>query len=114
MQDKDAGDLSGQLATIFFPPEKVVLHHVPYLIDQNGLLSSVLTDTSPFLRILKCINQEVMAPPVLRMKLEVHRLLQYRDVRGQWTVAVRFKPDGFITGMRNDLSSCYRRLTSTS
>lgn len=62
------------------------------------MLTQILSENSPFLRILKCINQEVMAPPVLRMKLEVHRLLQYRDVRGQWTVAVRFKPDDYVTG----------------
>lgn len=39
-----------------------------------------------------------MAPPVLRMKLEVHRLLQYRDVRGQWTVAIRLKANDIVTG----------------
>lgn len=65
----------------------------------------MLNENSAFLRILKCINQEVMAPPVLRMKLEVHRLLQYRDVRGQWTVAVRFKPDDYITGALSCMSS---------
>ncbi len=57
-------------------------------------------------RVLKCINQEVLAPPVLKMKMEIHKHLAYKDVRGHWTVSVRLKADDwiYVTHMKREQS----------
>jgi hypothetical protein len=52
-------------------------------------------------RLLKTCNQEILAPAVLRLKLHIHRHLQYKDLRGQWHIAIELKPNGHMLVSHN-------------
>jgi hypothetical protein len=87
VQDKESGDLAGQLAQLLGPAEK------------GGLVC--LDENSRLVRLLKTCNQEILAPAVLRLKLHIHRHLQYKDLRGQWHIAIELKPNGHLLVSHN-------------
>jgi len=65
--EKDQTDIAARLREIFV---------VPDLVD------------CPLVRFLKCIHQDMIFPAVYALRFLLYEKLPYKDVKGQWSVAV--------------------------
>ena len=74
--------------------------------DTAGALQRFLADTSVvdpdsgWARVLKCVQQEMVAPAVVALRESVYEEQKYRDVRGTWKISCVFMRDSVIVRHR--------------
>jgi len=58
-------------------------------------LNDNFPDNARITSIIKCINQGIVAPAVMAMRMQLAGKLNYKDCRGEWNIAIHFqKGDG--------------------
>lgn len=45
-------------------------------------------DKNPISNILKCINQAIIAPAVMKMKIELLNCIDYKDGKSKWDIDI--------------------------
>merc|ERR1712137_476605 len=55
---------------------------------QRFLRSGVINPNGKMSAILKCIQQEIICPPVMDLRLDIYKTLPYKDVAGSWYVRI--------------------------
>ena len=53
--------------------------------------------------VLKCCNQSVLAPAVLRLKSSIGSAFPYKDIRGGWRIFVHINTDQVVIQHRLSL-----------
>jgi hypothetical protein len=91
--DKEASKVL-EHAALNNPPIKddsEIVDVITKVLEQINSTSEV-PDSSPLIRVLKCVNQKVMFPPFhcLKQLLKLDRL---KDVAGSWRIAIQFGRD---------------------
>lgn len=58
-------------------------------------LTEAIPEGSRISNVLKCINQGVVAPAVMSLRLQTAGKINFKDCRGEWNIVIRFqKGDG--------------------
>lgn len=83
-----AEELSAVLAE-HLPEERCgdVAHALQILLQGYG------DDHLGWCRLLKCMHQEILAPAVVDMRMDLCERLAYKDVRGAWVLQIHFGAD---------------------
>ena len=50
--------------------------------------SGPFTDHSPVVKVLKCINQEIIYPAVMSIRSQLYEKFPYKDVKSGWRVSI--------------------------
>jgi hypothetical protein len=63
------------------------------MLKMKPLLSELVQECNPVATILKCINQGMLAPAVMKIKLFSAGKFNYKDCRNEWNVEVTIESD---------------------
>jgi hypothetical protein len=91
IKDRDSTDFLKENISSYLPSDTahgMIDNKLLELFKSEGLADS------KFLGLLKAINQDIIAPAVISLRLQLHRELPYQDVPNSWRVCVRNEEDG--------------------
>lgn len=52
------------------------------------MLRALIGDKNPVSNVLKCINQAIIAPAVMQLKIKLLNSINYKDGRNKWEVDI--------------------------
>lgn len=58
----------------------------------KGFLESVVGNDTPVSAILKCINQGIVAPAIMALRIGLMGKINYKDCGNHWDIEVRIGP----------------------
>jgi len=67
---------------------------------RSFLLESLIPDEALSIQVLKCVHQEMIFPAVSALRNSIYTVLPYKDIKGEWRVAIDIGVDHITVSHR--------------
>eukprot|EP01125_Pyxidicula_operculata_P019405 TRINITY_DN7039_c0_g1_i1.p1 TRINITY_DN7039_c0_g1~~TRINITY_DN7039_c0_g1_i1.p1 ORF type:complete len:1343 (-),score=365.01 TRINITY_DN7039_c0_g1_i1:152-4180(-) len=87
-EDDISSIVESQFDKFFSDPQAEIQEQLKNLFTHAGIVDDCRT-----YRVLKCIQQEILFPPMMELREQIYKQYPYKDQRGSWQVEVEVKTD---------------------